>query len=963
MTRNKRERDVIEMTYINCIMLYNCDCMKQRGLLILMLALGLSNEPLFGQIFISSGKAYSHTTDINVHVFDESKTGSIQGATVYLCHYCDSTVVAFAISDSSGDARLKGIPKGRYDIYVELLGYKAHKQTIIINTAPRIAIEVFLAVDSELIEAAQVTGFVKPIEQIGDTLVFNATAFRTGGTDVLRDLLRKVPGVSIEEGRVYVNGQQVTELTVNGRTFFFGDMNVTLSTLPARIINRIKVVDKNTDLKASEISATNSGDERIMDVEIKEEYAKGGFGNCSVGFGVGRSNSPEHKRDLDKGVCDLTAAASLYDKSRQWTSLLNVDNESAGQGWGAKIGTNYLTFALKPFDLSLSAISSANCSDEKAMEDRNEILSTREVVNTSSNRIAEKKDRIIRLESELKSRPAKNGSSYRIRSFLSLSDEKYNSITHSTMILNDSTSQGIASNNTFFSKAVFGINIDGHIDSIGKDGRMLKYRLKYKGNNDKGTERVMTAVEDELGLPSLNMDSRNKLDYGQYEAFITYVEPISKRLSLETTSEVVGNYSRTEKESKDLLSGEISPAYSLIVNNNDIDIVENLYATVHFDNDINLSIGGRGECYSNTTMTSLAVGSKTVGRGSWHSRISPYFFLRQGTRVFWVGVSPISPSREDIQPGFTYISHTERKIGNIYLKPAYRYSLKLQYNYYKKTLLNFIVESNIDKSSFAIASWGDKQGTRHTMVVNANKPTYDVSSFVSISRSFCKEGKLSLSFHSMGHFYSDISYVNRGYIPMEEYKTFVYIDYMDQLWGNERGDRFYIGDSGFESFNSRIATLDSRFRALYRGEKFSASLEITPKFYMSAFDCSVLRGGVAKQCSIAPNFEYYFSEKLSIDTSLKHEIYKGFGDRYDTSVNIWDLELSREFGLFSVAVGAYDILDQTRKIVYYAAPDHTNSLQYNAIGRIIKMSISYNFGKSLNTSKRRADEFLRKYSN
>ena len=57
----------------------------------------------------------------------------------------------------------------------------------------------------------------------GDTIEYNAAAFRMADGSMLDNLVRSLPGVSLDDnGRITVNGEFVSSLLVNGRDFFQG---------------------------------------------------------------------------------------------------------------------------------------------------------------------------------------------------------------------------------------------------------------------------------------------------------------------------------------------------------------------------------------------------------------------------------------------------------------------------------------------------------------------------------------------------------------------------------------------------------------------------------------------------------------------------------------------------------------------------------------------------------------------
>ncbi len=122
----------------------------------------------------------------------------------------------------------------------------------------------------------------------GDTVVYNADAFQLSEGSMLDALVRQLPGVEIRKGgEIYINGEKVQELLVNGKDFFKGDAKVALENLPAYTVQNIKAyqregkqayLDKHHD-------AMKKKDPWVLDVGLKREYAKGWLGNVEAGYG------------------------------------------------------------------------------------------------------------------------------------------------------------------------------------------------------------------------------------------------------------------------------------------------------------------------------------------------------------------------------------------------------------------------------------------------------------------------------------------------------------------------------------------------------------------------------------------------------------------------------------------------------------------------------------------------------
>ena len=61
----------------------------------------------------------------------------------------------------------------------------------------------------------------------GDTLVYDAEAFKLPEGSMLNDLISQMPGVTMNEhGEIFVNGRKVDELLLGSRSFMRGNKKI-----------------------------------------------------------------------------------------------------------------------------------------------------------------------------------------------------------------------------------------------------------------------------------------------------------------------------------------------------------------------------------------------------------------------------------------------------------------------------------------------------------------------------------------------------------------------------------------------------------------------------------------------------------------------------------------------------------------------------------------------------------------
>ncbi|QSB26465.1 outer membrane beta-barrel protein [Flavobacterium sp. CLA17] len=210
----------------------------------------------------------------------------LEMATVYFTTVKDSTVLEYATTDKNGVFRIntKKIEKPVF-LKVNYMGYQplVEEQKELLESkdfGKLYLLESVNALDNVVIKTE-----APPITIKKDTLEFNAASYKVRPDSNVETLLKQLPGFDVDnDGKITVNGREVTQLLVNGKTFFDKDGAIALKNLPAEIIKKIQVSDFKT--KKEELSKQEStSDYSSINITIDEKKNKGFFGKILGGYG------------------------------------------------------------------------------------------------------------------------------------------------------------------------------------------------------------------------------------------------------------------------------------------------------------------------------------------------------------------------------------------------------------------------------------------------------------------------------------------------------------------------------------------------------------------------------------------------------------------------------------------------------------------------------------------------------
>ncbi|MBF2720916.1 TonB-dependent receptor, partial [Psychrobacter sp. NG254] len=134
--------------------------------------------------------------------------------------------------------------------------------------------------------------------------------------------LKKLPGVEVDEsGKITVNGNDVSNIFVNGKPFFGDDPTITTRNLTKDIIEKVQITDTKTKSEAFTGEESES-DNKTINLTIKEDKNKGVFGKASAGGGTDERY-------------EAAAMVNLFDNDQRLSVLFGGNNiNSAGFSFG-----------------------------------------------------------------------------------------------------------------------------------------------------------------------------------------------------------------------------------------------------------------------------------------------------------------------------------------------------------------------------------------------------------------------------------------------------------------------------------------------------------------------------------------------------------------------------------------------------------------------------------------------------
>ncbi len=231
-------------------------------------------------LFAVALQAQNHK--ISLQLMDASTNEAVGFATVSITP--EKGQAKYTLSDADGKAVMEKVRAGKYTLKAEIMGYKPYEQNIDVKADLNLGV-VKMELDQEVLDAASVSAVGNPIIIKKDTVEYNASSFKISDDNMLVDLLKKLPGIEVgEDGSITSNGETISKITIQGKTFFLDDPQLASQNIPAKLVEKVKVVKKKSE-QAEFTGIDDGNDETVIDLTVQRGMMNGAFGNAMLGGG------------------------------------------------------------------------------------------------------------------------------------------------------------------------------------------------------------------------------------------------------------------------------------------------------------------------------------------------------------------------------------------------------------------------------------------------------------------------------------------------------------------------------------------------------------------------------------------------------------------------------------------------------------------------------------------------------
>lgn len=931
----------------------------------------------------------------------DSSTGEAVGfATVSISKPGNTKPYKYALSDDKGKTVFDKVAAGKYVLKAELLGYKPMTKDVEVKGKLDLG-ALKMDPDKQVLDAASVSAAGNPIVIKKDTIEYNASSFKTTENDVLEDLLKKLPGVEVsEDGTVTANGQTISKITIDGKTFFLDDPQLASKNIPAKIIDKVKVVEKKSE-QAEFTGIDDGNDETIIDLSIQKGMMNGLFGNVMAGAGHDvRKQVSGSELSSGNGDWRYQGAGFLgrFTDKNQLSVVINGNNTNnrgfndlagsmmqgmrgggggmgrGSRGWGPGNGIttswmgglngNTSLFDGK-MDLGGNYLYNNNETyvEEKSKKitylDNHNLIYNNEGSNTTNSdghRFGVRLEHKFSESTSILFQPQVsfgNGDFNEISKFSTLTEKD-----GTTTKTNDGFTSNTGSNNNWRTNGFFLFR-----QKLGKAGRTLSFNARYNfsGNETNGFNQSRTTTYDEFEAAVsdsiINQRFNQNQDTKSLSGRLTYTEPLGKGFFVEANYEASWNRTSSTKNTFD--SGVVSGFdYNNLIYNQVGEKINEVYSSEIINRYVNQRIGANfvyqkdklraqaGVSANPTDTHNETTGFDTYDNHvlNWAPQAMLWYDIDDNTNVrgFYFGRSQ-QPSVSQLMRVPDNTNPLSVSFGNMYLEPYFNHSFRSDFRHTNKK--NFLsvnagLDGGIVKNPIVNAQWYGTNGAQYSIPVNG-KDSYNGSFRIMLNSPIAKSN-FSVFLMSRASYSKSSSYVGSSSFDMGKYYE-----------GDNYDAENFLADKFLEDFHSLDFTLNNlqtvglmeRLRLTYRNDVVELTAGGRTRMSKSWYTIANQSTNTTWSNQVTASMNWTVPGGLGIVADGNYNWYNGYTTDQGTQL-ILNAKITKMLfkDKFTLALNAYDILDQAKNLsVSDSSNYHTETLN-NTLGRYIVVSLTYRFG-------------------
>ena len=915
---------------------------------------------LLGFIVLSIGAAAAQSNGIFKATLQDSKTKEgINGAVVELVDGAGNS--QYHTSGYMGKIEVKHLAPATSNLTITYLGYKEYKQKVKITAGGTTDLGIVkLDEDATIIENVEIKGFLGTSTK-GDTISYNASAFKTVRDASAEGLLSKMPGITVgTDGSVTAQGESVQKVFVDGKEFFGEDVSTTIKTIPAEMIAKVEVYDKLSD--KAEFTGLDDGEGyKAINIVTAMGKRRGVFGKVYGSWGYLDKYSAGGNANIfngDEKISVIAMANNINQLNFSFEDIVGATSSSSvassGGGGGMRGGGGMgsaRNFMVRPMS-GISTVQSvglnyANQWDKLELQSSyffnhsttvNHNTTDRttygnnysEVSNSTSDTNAENWNHRLNLRLDYKFSKTQ---SLMVRANASLQNYANGKLSQSH-ISNGLTGEALKSvteESNDDRLGTYGNVFALYRTRLGKAGRTITVNSRVNWNNSEYHQ--VPVYEFTIPTDSLYKNIIENLSgSNSFRAEVTYTEPLGKKTQLDVEYEFSHNKNNQNKTTEVYINNVLDPTLGTLLSN----ISESGYTIhrvgpgVNFSTEktkLNFRVAYQHSSLGNEQTLPAAVSKMySFDDVTYRGNLTVNFNQANALRVR-MNSRTQNPSIGQLQEALD-VNGTSYTRGNPNLKPSYSHSL-----------MTFYTNTDIKNGRTFMLHGGMRATTRSiSSSIQMNNPDFMIP----------ESGGQSLGVGNTYSTYENISGFNN-------WNIFTGISFGFPIKFLKSNITF----SANANFNSTPSKIND-YLNIMKGQYYSGGVQIGSNIsenvdftlsYNIGYNHNINSSEISSQLneyfnqSAKAEFKWVAWKGFTLTANGTYSQYKGITDNYNEEILLCNAYIGKK--LFKnqrgeLSVGVNDIFNQNRDFRKDVGANYIQNTTNLAIGRYVAVQFVYN---------------------
>lgn len=454
----------------------------------------------------------------------------------------DSSLIKGTASDINGYFLIANLAAGSYLLKISYTGFLTHSQTLILEKDVQLG-KIHLDNSASILSEFEIKDIVTPVEILGDTTQFNSAAYKTNPDATTEDLLKKLPGLEVKDGKVSAQGEAVTRVLIDGKEFFGDDPSIAIKNIPAHMIDKVQVYDQQSE--QAEFTGFDDGDtEKTINVITKTGVKNGSFGKVYAGYGTDEryiSGASLNYFNDERRISLLGLSNNINNQNFSSEDISEISRSSGGRRGGNFVGSpggitktnsagiNFSDKYNEKLELSSSYFYNNSASENESLSRRNYFIAGQQRFDEESANLTSNDNH--RLNLKLKYKPDSSNTitirpNFSFQSNNSLRNNSSQSFLNNEIINSSSSTE--ERNNAGYS---FRNNLTWN-HKFDKTGRTFSLRLSNSINDNSGISQLNaeTYFFTADSVYRQNQKTESATNRQNHRLRFSYTEPLGKGL-------------------------------------------------------------------------------------------------------------------------------------------------------------------------------------------------------------------------------------------------------------------------------------------------------------------------------------------------------------------------------------------------------------------------------------------------